>query len=126
MKMLLTNLPLVVLAALVAVLYIAIATSLVRKYLRTHDVGFLWLCAAVVVWPLLAPLSEYGKVALTNKFAYEMASQMSNELTLPIGQLIILLTYSQRVIGLSLLLVAVFYLSKSGQGRRADRPAVSN
>ena len=123
--MLLPSLPLVVIAVLVAFLYIAIATLLVRTYLRMHNVGFLWLCAAVVVWPLLAPLSELGKISLTNTFANRMASQMSSQWDIPLGQLITVLTYSQRVIGLSLLLVAVFYLSKSRSDSGAERLAIS-
>jgi hypothetical protein len=73
----------------------------------------------------VAPLSELGQISLINTFANRMASQMSSQWDIPLGQLITVLTYSQRVTGLLLLLVAVFYLSKSGSGRRADRPAIS-
>jgi hypothetical protein len=48
-----------ILAAVVC--YLAIATVLVRRYLRTRDVGFVWLGMAVIVWPLLSSLLGYGQ-----------------------------------------------------------------
>ena len=50
-----------ILFTLVITLYLAMATLLVRKYLRTRDIGFGWLCAAIVGWPLLSPLIEWGQ-----------------------------------------------------------------
>jgi hypothetical protein len=43
-----------VLAISALVLYLAIAVILVRRYLRTRDIGFIWLGAAVLVWPIIS------------------------------------------------------------------------
>jgi hypothetical protein len=52
-----------VLFVLIVALYLAMAILLVRKYRRTRDVGFAWLCAAVVGWPLLSPVLEIAQRA---------------------------------------------------------------
>jgi hypothetical protein len=43
-----------VLAALVVVFNVAVAAVLIRKYLQTRDIGFIWLGMAVVIWPFLS------------------------------------------------------------------------
>ena len=61
------NLPFLALPAILIVLYAAIVTVLVRKYLRTHDVGFVWLGVAVVVWPLLSVGIRVAEIALSRR-----------------------------------------------------------
>jgi hypothetical protein len=85
-------------------LYLALATELVRKYLRTRDIGFAWLGVAVVVWPQLSGLLTYGQGLLITRVA-------GGRFT--IGELVIIATYARQVIGLVLLLAAVFFLSKA-------------
>jgi hypothetical protein len=91
------------------VLYIATATLLVRKYLRTHDIGFVWLGAAVLVWPLLARLLEYGQQVLIDRLIVRVGAGPLYS----IGRLVATLKLSQQIVGLALLFVAVFYLGKT-------------
>jgi hypothetical protein len=49
------------LAAFALFLHLVIAVVLVRKYVRTRDVGLIWLGVAVVVWPLVPPLLGAGE-----------------------------------------------------------------
>jgi len=106
------------LAALALVLYLAIAVVLVRKYLRTHDVGLVWLGMAVVAWPLVCRLLDEGeRVYIRRIFSgrpvefYPFRLAASGQITL--GTLITLLNLSQQLIGVGLLLVAVLYLYKT-------------
>jgi hypothetical protein len=39
---------------------LALALVLVRKYIRTRDVGFVWLGLAGVIWPLVSGLLVSG------------------------------------------------------------------
>jgi hypothetical protein len=55
------------LTALSLVLHIAIAVVLVRKYLRTRDAGFVWLGVAVVIWPPVSRLLDYGERLLIDR-----------------------------------------------------------
>jgi hypothetical protein len=94
---------LVLLYALTAagyVLLLAVASVLLLTYRRTHNVGYIWLLAAVLVWPftlrLLAIVVEHGGVG---PFPV-------------IGLAVPLLRTAQQVFGLSLLLIAVRCLSQ--------------
>jgi hypothetical protein len=92
-------------AALAAVLYIAIATVLVRQYLRTHDVAFAWLGAAVLGWPLLSPLLEYGQRVLIRR--------VGSGPFYTAGDLVMTIACARLVVGLALVFVAVFQLSRT-------------
>ena len=94
-----------ILFAIAVALYLAIATLLVRKYLSTHDVGFVWLGVAVIVWPLLSSLLGYGQ----RLFVHRVGSGPSYT----IGELVVVIIYARQIIGLALLFTAVFYLSKT-------------
>jgi hypothetical protein len=50
-----------ILLASALVLHIAIAAILVRQYVRTRDVGFVWLGVAVVIWPGVSRLLGGGE-----------------------------------------------------------------
>ena len=91
--------------AITVILYLAIATMLVRKYLRTRNVGFVWLGVAVVVWPLLSSLLQYGQRLYIHRFG--------SGPFYTIGELVTTITYAQQFVGLALLFTAVFYLSKT-------------
>jgi hypothetical protein len=108
----------IVLSALALVLHLAIAVVLVRKYLRTSDIGFVWLGVAVVIWPLVSRLLEHGELVLIDRlvkgqpvgyfpFSLVERGQMS------IGGLMTSLNSLQQVFGVGLLLVAVVYLYKT-------------
>jgi hypothetical protein len=103
---------------LIFALHLAIAVVLVRKYVRTHDIGFAWLGVAVVIWPLVTSLIGYeirgpiGRVAAHQAvgiypFTLVEQGQMS------LGQLVASLAMAQQLIGVILLFVALLYLSRT-------------
>ena len=110
--------PVAVFAALAVLLLFAIAIILVRKYLRTRDVGLVWLGVAVVIWPLVSRLLELGESSLIDRVAhhqlvgfYPFSLVEHGQMTL--GVLVASLSMFQQLIGICLLLVAVLYLSKT-------------
>ncbi len=116
-----------VLAALVVILYLAIAIVLVRKYIRTRDVGLIWLGVALVLWPVLSSLLDRAQGALLARLVthrpigfYPFSLVESGHMT--IGGLFSVLATAQRLVGVVLLLVAVACLCKA----KLDRPALSN
>ena len=105
-----------ILAALVVVVYLATAFVLVPKIVRTHDVGFVWLGVAAVVWPLLSLVLEYGQHVLvhridTGESAFYRFLAEHGQVT--VGDLVGLLTLSRQLVGVALLFVAVFHLCKT-------------
>jgi hypothetical protein len=94
-----------ILLAIVVALYLSMATVLVRKYLRTRDVGFVWLGVAVVVWPLLSAVLGYGQRLFIRRFG--------GGPFYTIGELDVFIAYARQIISLALLITAVFYLSKT-------------
>jgi hypothetical protein len=108
---------LAVLVALALALYAAVATVLVRRYLRGRDVGFVWLGVAGVVWPLLSTLLSFGERLLVDRairreavfFPFSLIQQGR----MSVGDLDAALTLSRQIVGVALLLVAVFHLCRS-------------
>jgi hypothetical protein len=114
----LANLALNFLLLATVVLYIAIAAILVRQYLRTRDVGFVWLAVALFIWPVISRLLEWGEKVLIGRlihnqpvgfypFTLVASGQMS------IGSLVASFAVFQQFIGVCLLLVAILYLSRA-------------
>lgn len=106
-----------ILAALAIILHVAIAVVLVRTYLRTKDVSFVWLGIAVVIWPLVSRLLEHGEGVLIDRLVrghsvgfYPFTLVERGQMT--IRSLITSLNLLQQLIGVGLLLVAVLYLYK--------------
>jgi hypothetical protein len=102
-------------SAIVFALYMVLAAYLLRKYKSTGDVGFLWLGAAVVAWPIVANLLGWCGHALTEHFVnahrngrhtFRWGLGLSATLSMYFG-------FLQQVIGIGLLLMAVHSLSKS-------------
>jgi hypothetical protein len=106
---------------IIGLLYVAIAIVLVRKYLRTRDVGFVWLGVAVMIWPLV---SAIGRSFLIDRITrghlgfYPLSLIEREQIT--VGGLIYWLNLLQHLIGACLLLVAVLYLSKKKSGSREE------
>lgn len=108
----------VLLAASVLVFYAAIAVLLVRKYLLTRDVGFIWLGAAVLVWPVVSHLLlDPLKSVLIDRLIHGQAIRIypftlveHGEIT--IGSFVASIDWAQQLVGICLLFVAV-YLSKT-------------
>ena len=116
-----------VLIALVVILHLAIAVVLVRKYVRTRDVGFIWLGIALVLWPVVSSLLDRGQSVLLARLVnhrpigfYPFSLVERGEMT--IGAFFTVLATAQRLVGAVLLLVAVAYLCRA----RLDRPALSS
>jgi hypothetical protein len=114
-----------ILAALAFGLHIVIAFILVRKYLRTRDIGFVWLGVAVVVWPLLSKLLDGGERILVDRVLKHQPVVYPFTLVehgnIKIGRLLTTLGAGQQFIGIVLLTIAVLYLYRANV-----RPAVSN
>lgn len=103
-------------------LFVVIATFLVAKYLRTRDVGFVWLGIAVVIWPWLARWSYY---ALWRHCLHAPHSRLYPEISvfgaqMSIGSLLQSVDELGRLVGLALILVSVLCLSR----RNIKPPAV--
>jgi hypothetical protein len=112
-------LPVPILGTAALVLTLAIAIILVRQYLRTRNIGFVWLGAAVVIWPLISRLLALGERSLIDRirFRHQLVGFYPFTLVengqMTFGSLIVSLDLIQQVIGVCLLLIAVLYLSKS-------------
>jgi hypothetical protein len=93
-----------VLAAFALFLHLVIAVVLVRKYVRTRDVGLIWLGVAVVVWPLVTPLLAAGERVFIDRLArhqsvgfYPFSLVARGEMTL--GSLVASLQLAEQVVG---------------------------
>jgi hypothetical protein len=107
-----------ILLASALALHIAIAAILVRQYLRTRDVGFVWLGVAVVLWPGISRLLEGGERVFIDRLMrhqpvgfYPFSLVASGQMTM--GNLVMALAVLRQLIGVCLLLVAVLYLSRA-------------
>lgn len=107
------------LAASVLVFYLAIAVLLIRKYLRTRDVAFIWLGVAVLVWPvvsrlLLDPLAHLAIDRLTHGEAIGLFPfTLVEHGRMTLGTLVVSMAWAQELVGICLLFIAVLYLSKA-------------
>lgn len=103
-----------ILATLYFGLNIAIAVVIVRKYLRTRDIGFVWLGAALIIWPLSANLLNVFRQVLIDRFVRQYGDAHSDAV-------ITAFSAGKELIGAALLLVAVLCLH-----RMSTRSAVSS
>jgi hypothetical protein len=98
-------------------LHLAIAVILLRKFMRTRDVGFIWLGVAVVIWPLVSKLLDAGERVLIDRtlnhqwVTYPFTLVERGQMT--IGDLVTSLASFQQLVGVCLLLISVLYLSKT-------------
>lgn len=115
--------PALVLMSIDLVLQLALVVVLVGRYLRTRNIGFVWLGVAVVVWPFLSSLLNRGVRALLSQassghsvplFPFNLIQ--SGRMTA--GSLVESFASVRNGIGIALLLVAALYL---GKPRRAER-----
>jgi hypothetical protein len=87
-----------ILAASAFVLYFAIVIVALRGYLRTRNIGFVWLGTGVFIWALIFALVEHQRFPINS------------------------LNLTLQVIGASLFLVSVFALARA----RAKAAATPN
>ena len=107
-----------ILAVIALLLHVAIAVILVRKFIQTRDIGFIWLGAAVVIWPLLSKLLDAGeRVLIVRTMNHQWAAFYPFTLVergqITLGSLVTLLAIFEQLIGVCLLLIAVLYLAKT-------------
>lgn len=119
---------LAVLEVLALLLLVAIAIVLIGKYRRTRDIGFLWLGVAVVVWPLVSRMLDFGVRAVIGRLVnrqpvgfFPFSLVEHGHLTL--GELVLYLGSLNQLVGVCLLLVAVLYLSRT---RNAISPQIAS
>jgi hypothetical protein len=96
-------------------LYLALAIVLARKYLRTRDIGFLWLGAAVVIWPLVSRLLDLGEHHLLDRILSRKSAgfypfNLVAQGQMTIGNFTSSLALFHALIGAGLLLIAALYL----------------
>jgi hypothetical protein len=113
-----------VLAALAVVLDLAIAAVLMWKYKRTRDTGLLWLALAIGIWPLFSRLLTFGVRLLIDKVARHQPVgfypfNLVGEGQITLGQLVTYIAAAEQIVGICLLLVAVFYLARTNIRRTA-------
>jgi ABC-type polysaccharide/polyol phosphate export permease len=111
-----------ILAGITLICYVAIVGLLARQYFRTRDLGLIWLAVAVVIWPFVSRMLQTGEKVFIDRLVrhqpvdfFPFSLVEKGQLTL--GSLMLLLTYTQQLIGVALLLVAVLYLSKMKTNR---------
>ncbi len=109
----------IILGATVIALRLAIALLLLRRYLRTREIGFVWLGVAVVIWPLMMRfLVDRGLAVFIGRVIngqsvgfYPFNLVRSGQLT--IGELVKSIDLVEQLVGVCLLLVAVLYLRRN-------------
>ena len=118
------------LAFLPTLLELVMVVILIRVYLRTRDVGFVWLGVALVVWPWISLLLQLAERSPQDRmlqhqvvgfFPYTLVEH--HQMTM--GELVFLLGLVPRVIGSGLILVAVIYLGKTRSTGMVDSPIAS-
>jgi hypothetical protein len=107
-----------ILAVTAVLLHLAIGVILVRKFIQTRDIGFIWLGGAVVIWPLLSRLLDAGERVLIERTLkhqwtpfYPFTLVERGQITL--GSLVASMAMFQQFLGVLLLLIAVLYLSRT-------------
>lgn len=102
-------------AGLFFILYAAVAVVLVVKWLRTRDTGIAWLGIAVVIWPLIMRLLAWGETIQVRRLVRHQPVGFFPFSLVEHGQatiwgLVRTLEWSQQIVGVCFLLVAVIYL----------------
>ena|ERR1035438_5467647 len=102
-----------ILAVLAFGLQITTAIVLIRKYLRTRAIGFVWLAIAAVLWPFLNQwpqiiLHDVARHQVVGPYPYSVS--LANYQQMTPGALALLLYYLRYLIDVSILLAAVVYL----------------
>jgi hypothetical protein len=91
---------------------ISIVIVLIWRYLRTREVGLLWLGAGLVLWPTISSLLGLGGHDLIDRWHGQLPS-LIERVHLSTGDLVMAATFSEQFIGSCLLLVAILYLSRT-------------
>ncbi|HTW64392.1 MAG TPA: hypothetical protein VME17_07235 [Bryobacteraceae bacterium] len=109
---------------LIPAIYALLAIVLLLKFLRTRDIGFVWLGAAIIVWPLASGF--LGRVLLDRTLHHLPALypfSLVEQGRMALGEVVFVTGAVGQVIQLGLFLTAVLYLSRRNR-RRSLQPAV--
>ena len=95
--------------------YLAIAVILLRKFLRTRNLGFVLLGFATVIWPLVHSLLQYWESKIVLRMSIRGFPEFfpfgqAGHAGIDFGSVLGLLAVFERLMGVILLLVAVWYL----------------
>jgi hypothetical protein len=98
-------------------LYVAVLGVLVRKYIRTRDVGFLWLGVAVILWPGVRGILDIVKqstisLLLSGQPAKWYPANLVHRGQMSVGYFAASFNMVESMIGMLLLLIAVSYLGR--------------
>jgi hypothetical protein len=111
----------IILVSLIAVSAVSLFMVLVIKYLRTRDVGFVWLGVAVVIWPVVSSLLNRGERLGIDRvisgrsvgfFPFTLVERGQTS----VGNLSTTLALLHNLVGIGLLFIAVFYLCRTKHG----------
>jgi hypothetical protein len=105
-------------------LAVAIIVALIRKYLRTRDVGFVWLGVAAVIWPFASGFLAASLRMLVQRgingnpvAVYPLSLIGHGELTY--GSVLAVFSMTRQVIATGLMLIAILYLHRLPRENRA-------
>jgi hypothetical protein len=107
--------------------YGAIAVILVRKFLRTRNTGFILLGLATVIWPLVHLLVLHWESKIVARMAISGFPEFfpfgqAGHAGISVGSLLELLEALERLVGVVLLLAAVWYLCRPVTGKTIPQP----
>ena len=93
---------------------IAAAIAVIVQFFRTRNIGFLWLLAAIFVWPRIGSAAVRGVI---QRFAAHQPitwypAKLVQQGKIPIGNFILSMNAVQEAVTMVLLLVAIFYLGR--------------
>jgi hypothetical protein len=97
------------------VLLIATAVAVVTMYLRTRNVGFVWLGGAAVLWPILSSLLRMhvqGQAIRALRGEAVGSVPLIGHPDITYGALLEALSISGTVIATILMLIAILYLGR--------------
>ena len=105
-------------------LAVAIIVALIRKYLRTRDVGFVWLGVAAVIWPFASGFLAASLRMLVQRSingnpvaVYPLSLIGHGELTY--GSVLAVFSMTRQVIATGLMLIAILYLHRLPRENKA-------
>jgi hypothetical protein len=105
-------------------LAVAIIVALTRKYLRTRDIGFVWLGVAAIIWPLASGFLAASLRMIVRRgingspvAVYPLSLIGHGELTY--GTVLLVFNMARQVIATSLMLIAILYLHRLPRENKA-------
>jgi hypothetical protein len=106
-----------VLVSLAFVTEAAIIVALIWKYVRTRDIGFIWLLVAVCIWPAISQLLDHVGGAMTVRVLHHQyvgfyPFTAIERGQLPLGATLSFMQLLVKFTGAILMLVAILHFHK--------------